>query len=209
MQYVNTCAINAFQIFCDRPKNKSHGSFVTYIGMRLYQACRNKTWRDYDVCSRTKQIQASGCHGDQICDITHWVTDAPITQWCVLLPRKKQTLQLQYYDSLKSCTKIFVYWSFKLYVLWWMFVGHGWTICCHDKAAESFEVSVHMYQTTWHHIPKGSNHGHCSKKPKCHFWHILEKLNLIFIFHIPIVSCCQVVHTAESLCTFVYIPLFQ
>jgi len=35
---VNTCAINAFQIFCDQPKEKSHGSFVTYIGMRLYQA---------------------------------------------------------------------------------------------------------------------------------------------------------------------------
>jgi len=37
------------------------------------------------------------------------------------------------------------------------------------KAAGSFEVSVRMYQTTWHHIQKGSNHGHCCKKPKCHF----------------------------------------
>jgi len=77
------------------------------------------------------------------------------------------------------------------------------------KAAGSFEVSVHMYQTTWHHTPQGSSHGHCCKKPKCHFWHILEKLNLIFIFHIPIVSSCQVIHSAESLCTFVYITLFQ
>ena len=37
---------------------------------------------------------------------------------------------------------------------------------------------------------------------------VLEKLNLFFIFHIPIVSSRQVVHTTESLCTFIYIPLF-
>ena len=135
MQYVNTCRVKPFQIFCDQPKDKSHGSFVTYIGMRLYQAHRNKTWKDYDVRSRTKQIQASGCHGAQICDITNWVTDAPITQCCVPLPSKKQSPQLQYYKSLKSCTKIFVYWWFKSYVLWWIFVGRGWIICCHYKGS--------------------------------------------------------------------------
>jgi len=74
MQYVNTCVINTFQIFCDQPKDKSRGSFVTYIGMRLYQAHRNKTWKNYDVRSRTKQIQTSGCHGAQICDFTHCTT---------------------------------------------------------------------------------------------------------------------------------------
>jgi hypothetical protein len=50
-------------------------------------------------------------------------------------PEKKQTPQLRYYENLKFCTKIFVYWSFKSYVLWWMFVGHGWIICCHDKGS--------------------------------------------------------------------------
>jgi hypothetical protein len=145
MQYVNTCAINAFQIFCDQPKDKSRGSSVTYIGMRLYQAHRNKTCKDYDVHSRTKQIQVSGCHGAQICDIMHWVTDAPVAQWCVPLPRKKQTPQLHYYKSLKSCTKIFVDWSFKSYVLWWMFVGHESIICCHDKGSRIlWNISVYV-----------------------------------------------------------------
>lgn len=58
MQYVNTCAINAFQIFCDQPKDKSCGRFATYIVTRLCQSCRNKTWKDCDVPSGMKQIQA-------------------------------------------------------------------------------------------------------------------------------------------------------
>jgi hypothetical protein len=78
-------------------------------------------------------------------DITRWVTDASITQCCVPLPNKKQTLKLQYYKSLKSFTKIFVYWSFKSYGLWWMFVGHGRIICCHDKASRIlWSISVYV-----------------------------------------------------------------
>jgi hypothetical protein len=73
------------------------------------------------------------------------------------------------------------------------------------KAAGSFEVLVHMYQTTWHLIRKGSNHGHCCKKPKCHFWHILEKLNLIFMYlHIPVPSSCQVVQQRVCVLLFIF-----
>jgi hypothetical protein len=58
--YLNTYAIfeylchKCFPNFCDQPKDKSRVRFVTYIGMRLYHARRNKIWKAYDVHSRTE-----------------------------------------------------------------------------------------------------------------------------------------------------------
>ena len=132
--YLNTYSI------CEYLCNKCFPNFLWPTkGKKSWQLCyihwyetvpgsKNKTWMDYDVCSWTKQIQASGCHGAQICDITHWVTDAPITQWCVPLSSKKQTPQIQYYKKLKSCTQnlcILVIWIVCIVVnVYWTWMDH-------------------------------------------------------------------------------------
>jgi len=205
MQYVNTCAINAFQIFVTDQRTKVMAALLHTLVWDCIRPVEIRLGRIMmRIVGLNKSRHQAAMVPRYVTSHTEWLMH-PSLSGVYHFPGKNRHLNYSTMTAPES-----------------LFIGHLNHMCYGEclldmdgpsvvmtKAAGSFEVSVHMYQTIRHHTPKGSNHGHCCKKPKCHFWHILEKLNLISIFHIPIVPSCQVVHTAKSLCTFVYIPLFQ